>query len=117
MCSGTDTVIPADVNECSAVCSSDGSTSGTAVAAGSMWNGASVVTGVCRAAATACDVAESCDGASVYCPADTFADASVEARAAASVCDVAEMCSGTDGEIPADAFADASVEARAAASV
>jgi hypothetical protein len=70
---------------------------------------------LCRAAEGACDVAESCDGASGACPADAFAKAGTECRAAAGACDVAENCDGASGACPADAFAKAGTECRAAA--
>src|SRR5207245_7353334 len=44
---------------------------------------------VCRAAAGACDVAETCTGTSAGCPADAFAAAATECRASAGECDVA----------------------------
>lgn len=81
-----------------------------------MWDGGAVVTAVCRAATSTCDVAETCDGVSLFCPADGFASNIVIARAATTACDVAEMCSGTDAVIPADTFAANSVIARDAAS-
>ncbi|HSQ00416.1 MAG TPA: hypothetical protein VL049_24615 [Candidatus Dormibacteraeota bacterium] len=69
----------------------------------------------CRAAAGACDVAESCDGVGSACPADAFLPATTTCRAAAGTCDVAESCTGTSADCPADAFAPATVECRAAA--
>jgi hypothetical protein len=59
---------------------------------------------VCRAAAGACDVAESCDGVSDACPADQVALAGTVCRAATGVCDVAETCDGSSAACPADAF-------------
>lgn len=97
-----------DNNDCQA-CGSDGickpSGSGT----------------VCRQAAMGpdgktCDVAEMCDGTSVFCPADTYAAVNTECRAAtAGGCDVAEKCSGTDPACPVDGFVPANTECRAAA--
>src|SRR5207302_1396874 len=72
-------------------------------------------TAVCRAAAGSCDLAESCDGLSADCPADTFKPATVECRPAAGVCDVAESCDGTSAACPADGKS--TVVCRAAAGV
>jgi hypothetical protein len=72
--------------------------------------------GVCRAAVSACDVAESCSGA-LDCPADAFQSNTHVARAAANDCDVAETCSGTDSVVPADGFKAQGAVCRAAATV
>jgi MYXO-CTERM domain-containing protein len=56
----------------------------------------------CRAAAGACDVAESCDGASGACPADATAAAGTECRAALGACDAAEACDGASVDCPGD---------------
>jgi len=88
------------------------------VAAGAAEDGACgpVAAGaVCRAAAGPCDVAESCDGAVLHCPADALAPAGLECRAAAGACDVAESCDGAAAECPDDALAAAGTECRAAA--
>lgn len=98
---------------------------------------------VCRPSADACDVAETCDGASTACPADGFATAGVPCpddglvcttdacdgagtcahpaghagtvcRAAAGVCDTAETCTGTSTLCPADGFVGAGTVCRAA---
>ncbi|MFM8410861.1 MAG: hypothetical protein ACKOCT_11345, partial [Alphaproteobacteria bacterium] len=47
---------------------------------------------VCRAAAGACDVAETCDGTTLACPTNAFAPSSTVCRASAGDCDVAENC-------------------------
>ena len=57
----------------------------------------------CRASAGACDVAETCDGVSPLCPADSFQPNTFECRSAAGVCDTAESCTGSSAECPADA--------------
>jgi len=59
--------------------------------------------GVCRAAAGACDIAESCTVLSPNCPADGF-QSSGTCRASAGVCDVAESCNGSGPNCPADGF-------------
>lgn len=59
----------------------------------------------CRPAASACDVAETCDGSSAACPSDAVAPAGTECRPAAGQCDMAETCDGASGACPADAFA------------
>src|SRR5439155_424317 len=60
-------------------------------------------TAVCRASAGICDVVESCDGIGDTCPADGFVAAGVTCRGAAGVCDVAEKCTGSSASCPADA--------------
>jgi hypothetical protein len=68
----------------------------------------------CRAAAGACDVAESCTGAGALCPADTKVAAGTECRASAGICDVAESCDGAGNDCPANGFVVAGTECRAA---
>src|SRR6184192_4251903 len=58
---------------------------------------------VCRAAAADCDAAETCDGTSTACPADTFLPATTLCRASAGECDPAELCTGSSAACPADA--------------
>ncbi|MFQ5668218.1 MAG: DUF4215 domain-containing protein [Candidatus Binatia bacterium] len=60
--------------------------------------------GVCRAAADVCDFAERCDGVSDECPADTLEPDTTVCRPAAGPCDVAEACTGSSAACPADAF-------------
>lgn len=59
---------------------------------------------VCRAAAGACDIAESCDGVSGACPVDAYQSASLECRVSAGICDRAEHCTGTEAVCPIDTF-------------
>src|SRR5205809_226076 len=89
---------------------------------------------ICRAAANACDVAESCTGSSATCPADAVkaagtactddgnpctsdvcdgtsvtcthpaGNAGAVCRAAAGECDVAETCDGSSTACPTDVF-------------
>lgn len=59
------------------------------------------VGGVCRSAAGACDVAETCIGSPPTCPADVKSTA--QCRAAAGVCDISEFCDGVGNACPADA--------------
>jgi len=56
----------------------------------------------CRASEGACDLAEVCDGASHFCPADEYLPNTVECRASAGVCDVADFCSGSSASCPTD---------------
>src|SRR5207249_3392551 len=56
-----------------------------------------------RAAAGACDVAETCTGSSSSCPPDLFQPSSTVCRAAAGACDLAERCSGNSSDCPVDA--------------
>jgi hypothetical protein len=70
---------------------------------------------VCRAAAGACDTAETCDGTAAACPGDTLKAAGTVCRAAAGPCDVAETCSGGSAACPVDTFVAAGTICRAAA--
>lgn len=58
----------------------------------------------CRASAGDCDVAETCDGVSGYCPHDARVAADTTCRAAAGECDVAEVCDGASVNCPIDSF-------------
>ena len=55
---------------------------------------------VCRAAAGACDLAETCDGVTTACPAD--AKSTAVCRPSVDSCDVAESCDGAADACPAD---------------
>src|SRR5205814_161268 len=57
----------------------------------------------CRASAGACDVAETCTGASTTCPSDTFVASGTVCRAAAGECDLQEACTGSSVSCPTDA--------------
>eukprot|EP00698_Gefionella_okellyi_P021390 TRINITY_DN6924_c0_g1_i5.p1 TRINITY_DN6924_c0_g1~~TRINITY_DN6924_c0_g1_i5.p1 ORF type:complete len:353 (+),score=43.65 TRINITY_DN6924_c0_g1_i5:64-1122(+) len=46
----------------------------------------------CRPSAGACDIAETCNGASTACPVDTFQSSNTVCRGSAGVCDVVEKC-------------------------
>jgi hypothetical protein len=59
---------------------------------------------VCRGAAGACDVAESCTGTSASCPDDGLATAGTVCRPAANGCDALESCTGSSVSCPANAF-------------
>ena len=56
----------------------------------------------CRAAAGACDLAETCDGTSAICPSDEKLTS--VCRTAAGECDVAESCDGITDTCPSDQF-------------
>jgi len=57
----------------------------------------------CRALNGACDVAETCNGTALDCPADGFAPASTVCRPPApGGCDIAETCTGTSAACPTD---------------
>ncbi len=58
----------------------------------------------CRAAAGACDQAESCTGSSATCPADSLVTSGTPCRPSAGTCDVAEACTGASVNCPADGF-------------
>ena len=90
------------------------------VAAGAAVDGicaAVSATHVCRASAGICDAAETCDGSSTACPADTFASSSTVCRASNGVCDVAETCTGANAACPADSFRPSSTVCRLSAGV
>jgi len=70
---------------------------------------------VCRAAAGVCDVAETCTGSAMACPADSFVSSATVCRAAAGVCDQAESCTGNAAACPADALKASGTVCRAAA--
>jgi subtilisin family serine protease len=66
----------------------------------------------CRAASGICDVAETCTGSAVACPADGYAGTSKTCRDSTSVCDPAEVCAGTGPSCPANTFASGAVTCR-----
>src|SRR5207249_4406177 len=72
---------------------------------------------VCRAAAGACDITESCTGTSASCPANSLQPAGTVCRAAAGACDVAESCTGTSAYCPVNTFKASTTVCRAAAGV
>ena len=75
-------------------------------------------TTVCRPAAGACDVAETCSGANATCPCnDHVKAAGTVCRASAGVCDVAEVCDGLAVSCPADSFKSSRSTCRASAGV
>jgi photosystem II stability/assembly factor-like uncharacterized protein len=101
-------IVGGDPNDCQA-CS---------IAAGGTVNGTCTplpATKVCRPSAGSCDLAETCDGTSLACPADGFASATTVCRASGGACDVAETCSGSSAACPADKLASASTVCRASA--
>src|SRR5207249_3317422 len=57
---------------------------------------------MCRASAGDCDVAETCNGTSTACPADTFLPATPLCRATAGDCATAVLSPGTGAACPAD---------------
>ena len=67
---------------------------------------------VCRDATDLCDHAETCNGSSTTCPADTAAPVGTLCRGAGDVCDVAETCDGTSKACPVDGFVGAGTECR-----
>ena len=76
------------------------------ITAGAPSNGACAMlptTTICRTAASACDVAENCDGATAVCPADAVRPTTFVCRTASGDCDVAENCDGSTKTCPADA--------------
>jgi hypothetical protein len=60
---------------------------------------------LCRAAAGACDLAETCNGASPDCPSDKVAGQGAICRVALGPCDSAETCDGKSNTCPPDGFA------------
>ena len=73
-------------------------------------------TTVCRAQNGACDVAETCSGTSLSCPADAVAVLGTVCRGQNGVCDVPETCNGTTKTCPADGFAPTTTVCRASTS-
>jgi hypothetical protein len=63
--------------------------------------GAAPAATVCRPAMGACDVEETCGGATT-CPPDRFSPSTRECRAQRGVCDRAEMCTGSSADCPGD---------------
>lgn len=59
----------------------------------------------CRPSAGTCDVAETCDGAALSCPGDSFRPADTSCREAKGPCDVPEACPGDKALCPPDGFA------------
>ncbi len=93
-------------------CEATGCTTGECGASGC----AVVASGTeCRAAAGACDVAETCDGSSPTCPADGVAPIGTECRASVGVCDPAETCDGSAADCPGDERAGVGTVCRASA--
>lgn len=67
---------------------------------------------VCRNSAGPCDVAESCTGASIDCPADGLVPAGLQCRASTGGCDPAEQCTGVSALCPPDELAPAGTVCR-----
>ncbi|MFN2375385.1 MAG: hypothetical protein ABR538_02535 [Candidatus Binatia bacterium] len=130
-CSGSYSILPADVTNGSvtntayaSVGGFDSPTDSATVNTNACAPGACCVAGsylvagtTCRAASGVCDTPETCTGTSSDCPADAFEPASTVCRAASGVCDVAENCTGAAAACPADAFAASTVECRASGGV
>ena len=57
-------------------------------------------TRICRATASACDVAETCDGSSPVCPADGFAPAGQVCQTSTNLCMIDAVCSGGTASCP-----------------
>jgi len=73
-----------------------------------------VPTHTCRPSAGVCDVAETCDGTSLACPADAYVEGTT-CRDSAGTCDPAETCTGTSAACPADVKASAGTTCRPSA--
>jgi len=67
----------------------------------------------CRAAAGACDQAETCNGISTSCPLNSFKSASTVCRLSGGLCDLVEYCSGSAAACPGDLLASAGTVCRA----
>ena len=57
---------------------------------------------VCRAASGACDVAETCNGSVLTCPADAIQPLGAVCRSAVTICDAPETCDGATKACPPD---------------
>ncbi|WP_169796535.1 hypothetical protein [Chondromyces crocatus] len=67
---------------------------------------------LCRDAASACDLAETCDGLSGECPPDALALAGTSCRASVGPCDAEEVCDGATLDCPPDLSAPAGTTCR-----
>src|SRR5204863_3736224 len=67
---------------------------------------------VCRPSAGACDVAETCTGATFVCPPDAFEPTTTVCRLATVTCDISETCDGSSAACPADVFAPSTTPCR-----
>ena len=59
---------------------------------------------LCRGASGVCDLAETCDGTSLSCPADGYQPNTKVCRGALGSCDEAETCDGSSAQCPGDGF-------------
>lgn len=80
---------------------------------GTCWSVAAGPT--CRPTSGPCDVAETCNGTSPSCPADSFMPSTTVCRASTGACDAAESCTGASAGCPADVFLPATTTCRAVA--
>ncbi len=90
---------------CNTACA--GACQACSVAAGGRINGICTIKAAgatCRAAAGSCDVAETCNGTSTTCPADTIRPALTVCRPSTGPCDNEERCTGSSGACPTDSF-------------
>jgi hypothetical protein len=106
-CTGSSTACPTDAKKPSGTaCTDDGNActknqcDGTSVACQHPPEAAGTI---CRGAAGACDVAETCSGTTAPCPADVLVPGGTVCRPAGGECDLAEACSGTSPACPSDA--------------
>ena len=73
----------------------------------------------CRPSVGICDPAETCDGVTPTCPADSFEPPTVICRAASSgeLCDIDEFCDGVTADCPSDSIQPNGAVCRSAAGV
>ena len=57
---------------------------------------------VCRGSAGVCDLAETCDGVSDFCPGDVFEPVATLCRDAVGECDAPDVCDGASASCPVD---------------
>lgn len=69
----------------------------------------------CRPASGACDVAETCDGTSLVCPADQIVTSETVCRPSVGACDAEELCDWISAECPIDLAAPEGTVCREAA--
>ncbi len=105
VCDGVSTTCPTDSKSPDgSTCTDDGNPCTTDLCeSGSCTHSAGNAGTVCRSSAGVCDLAETCDGVTTTCPADSKTPAGTECRASTGECDPHEVCDGVSNSCPTDA--------------